>query len=50
MSVTDYIIQAEMAITGLGNAEETLSNGLLIAVLLRGLSESFKPLVIHITQ
>ena len=49
-SVTDYIIRAEATVTALRNAEERLSEGLLIAMMLKGLPESFKPFVIHVKQ
>lgn len=49
-SVTDYIIRAERAITSLRNAKEMLSDGLIIAMILKGLPESYKPFAIHITQ
>lgn len=47
---TDYIIHTEMAITALGNTVETLSDGLLIAMIMEVSPELFKPFSIHITQ
>ena len=44
------LIRAETAIMALRNAKETLSNGLIIAMILKGLPESYQPLAIHITQ
>ena len=49
-SVTDYIIRPEVTVTAFRNAKERLSDGLLIAMILKGLPESFKPFVIHVTQ
>lgn len=44
------MIRAEKAIIALRNAKETLSAGLIIAMILKGLPESYKPLAIHVTK
>ena len=49
-TVTEYLIRAEKAITAIRNAKETLSDGLIIAMILKGIPESYIPLAIHITQ
>ena len=49
-TVTDYLIRAEKAVTALKNAKETLSDGLIIAMILKGLPDSYKPFSIRVTQ
>ena len=49
-TVTDYIIRAEKTVTSLINAKEVISDGLMIAMILKGLPESYKPFAIHMTQ
>ena len=48
-SVTDYIIRAETAAAALNSVDETVSDSLLIAMVLKGLPESYKPFVVVIT-
>ena len=48
--ITDYIIRGERAATGLRTAGEQISDNLIIAMLLKGLPESFKPFVVVHTQ
>jgi len=47
-SVTDYVITVETASAALNSVGENVSDSLLIAMVLRGLPESFKPFVIVI--
>ena len=49
-TVTDYIIRAETACAALNNAGEKVSDSLLIAMVLKGLPETFKPFVTVVTQ
>ena len=49
-TVTVYLIRTEKAIMALRNAKETLSDGLMKAMILKGLPESYKPLAIHVTK
>ena len=49
-SVTDYIICAETAATSLKSAGETISESLLIAMVLKGLPAKFKPFSTVVTQ
>ena len=48
--VTDYIIRAERAATGLNAAGETITDNLVIAMILKGLPEDYKPFVVVHTQ
>ena len=49
-SVTDYILRAENAATGLREAGENISDGLLVAMVLKGLPPHFKSFVAVVTQ
>ena len=48
--VTDYLIRAERAATGLNTAGENITDNLVIAMLLKGLPEEYKPFVVVHTQ
>ena len=48
--MTDNIIRAEKTVTSRRNAKEVISDGLIIAMILKGLPESYKPFAIYTTQ
>ncbi|KAJ8035075.1 hypothetical protein HOLleu_22171 [Holothuria leucospilota] len=47
-TVTDYILRAERAVSALRNAGETISDGLMIAMVFTGLPRSFRPFTVNI--
>ena len=49
-SVTDYMVRAETIATALREAEEQISDGLLIAMILKGLPKEFKPFSVVIND
>ena len=48
--MTDYVIRAETAAAALRNAKEEVSDSLLIAMVLKGLPDNYKPIVVVVTQ
>lgn len=49
-TVTDYIVRAETIFAALSRADEVISDGLQVGMVVKGLPESFKPFVVNITQ
>ena len=49
-SVTDYVLRAETAASRLKQAKETVSDSLLIAMIVKGLPESYNPFTTVISQ
>ena len=50
-NITDYVLRAETAATSLKTAGETISDSLLIAMILKGLPQArFKPFSTVVTQ
>ena len=48
--ITDYMIRTERSATGLRAAGEQITDNLIIAMILEGLPESYKPFVVVHTQ
>jgi hypothetical protein len=49
-TITEYIIKAEKAAAALKNAGEDVSDSLLIAMMLKGLPDEYKPFTVVVTQ
>lgn len=49
-SLTDYLIRAANTITALRDGGETLSDGLIVAMIPNSPPDSFKPLAVYVTQ
>ena len=49
-TITDYVIRAENASSSLSDAGENVSDGLLVAMVLKGLPSQFKSFVAVVTQ
>ena len=49
-SMTDYVIRAENAACALRNADELVQDSLLIAMVLKGLPDTYTPFVVVVTQ
>jgi len=44
-SITDYILRAESTTNALRNAKETVSDGLLVAMFVKGLPDQYKSFI-----
>ena len=49
-SVTDYVVRAETITAALREADETISDGLLIAMILKGLPQTFLPFSVMVND
>jgi transposase InsO family protein len=49
-NITDYLLRAERASTGLKTAGETISDNLIMAMVLKGLPATYQPFVVVHTQ
>ena len=49
-NTTDYVIRAEKAVNALKNAGETISDSLIMSMLLKGLPENYKSFCTVVTQ
>lgn len=49
-TITDYILRAESAANALRNANETVSDGLLVSMVVKGLPDAYKAFIAVTTQ
>lgn len=49
-ALADYLARVEKMVAALNRAKETLSDALLVAMVLKGLTDDYNPFSVHVTQ